>query len=41
MNTSDPVFCPECGWTSERSALVVDGTAYACPVCAQVVEIVD
>jgi len=41
MSVSDPVLCPECGWTGDRAELVANGEEYACPVYAQVVEIVD
>jgi predicted RNA-binding Zn-ribbon protein involved in translation (DUF1610 family) len=38
---SDPVLCPECGWTGVEADLERTAAGYECPVCAEVVELID
>lgn len=41
MRNPNPVMCPECGWTGDKSDLIEDGLDYACPVCSHVLATVD
>lgn len=38
---TDPVLCPECGWSGIQSDLVAVDDTLECPVCAENIELVD
>ncbi|MDY6819904.1 MAG: hypothetical protein SVG88_14685 [Halobacteriales archaeon] len=38
---SDPVLCPECGWSGRRSALTETDDGVECPICAENIELVE
>jgi hypothetical protein len=37
----DPVLCPECGWSGDRTDLVETPDVESCPVCDTDIEFVD
>lgn len=41
MSVTDPVLCPECGWSGDRGELVEATDGSACPSCSYLVEILD
>jgi len=41
MTDSESILCPECGWTGEVSDIDQSRTDVCCPICAEVVAIVD
>ncbi|MFB6299094.1 MAG: hypothetical protein ABEH65_02415 [Halobacteriales archaeon] len=41
MTDSDPVLCPECGWSGVRSDLTEIDDEVECPVCAENIELVE
>ena len=38
---SDPILCPECGWTGTAEQQVRKDDQRQCPVCAETVEYVE
>jgi len=38
---TEPVQCPECGWTGQDDDLVLSDGDRECPVCAGVIEFVE
>jgi len=41
MTDSDPILCPECGWTGTADQRVRKDDQLQCPVCAETVEHVE
>jgi hypothetical protein len=38
---TEPVQCPECGWTGQEDDLARSDGDHECPVCAGVIEFVE
>jgi len=41
MGESDPILCPECGWTGTADQRVREDGQLQCPICAETFEYVE
>jgi len=41
MTDTEPVLCPECGWTGTVDDLALDDGTRQCPVCAEAIEFIE
>lgn len=41
MGESDPILCPECGWTGTADQRVHEDGQLQCPICAETFEYVE